>query len=396
MRRRMRPAERQPRLDPTTGEPHPVPGMPLRSLRRTPPSLPVARGSRWRARGRLAGAAVRRVRRSLSRGRDGRSVRRPEDLRRRDAERAARRHHGGLRAGEGPAGIRFEGLCRPSFRAAFTTSRRLYAPAGSGRPRLYPRRVGHAAAQTGSGRAFFLAASLAASLCRSWRPFQRDLLLGQLLRNAGPRAGRTVRSRPRHARQHRIADRALRPRAERQPQLLSQPFPAAFFLTHGRTHRRARRRRRLRPVSSRSSRPNTTTGWTAPRTSRPASAARHVVRLPDGTLFNRYWDDRAAPRDESYREDVETARRAGRPAEEVYRDLRAGAESGWDFSSRWLADGKTLSTIRTTDIAPVDLNAVMVHLERTLAKAYRLKGDMEAARRRQADADRRSEAIRRS
>src|SRR5208337_5510350 len=116
---------------------------------------------------------------------------------------------------------------------------------------------------------------------------------------------------------------------------------------------------------------------------------------PDGTLFNRYWDDRAAPRGESYREDVETARRAGRPAEAVYRDLRAGAESGWDFSSRWLADGKTLSTIRTSDIAPVDLNAVMVHLERTLAKAYRLKGDMEAARRRQADADRRSEAIRR-
>ena len=127
----------------------------------------------------------------------------------------------------------------------------------------------------------------------------------------------------------------------------------------------------------------------------PGSAARRVVRLPDGTLFNRYWDDRAAPRDESYREDVETARRAGRPAEEVYRDLRAAAESGWDFSSRWLADGKTLSTIRTTAIAPVDLNAVMVHLETTLAKAYRLKGDPEAARRFQALADRRSEAIRR-
>ena len=128
---------------------------------------------------------------------------------------------------------------------------------------------------------------------------------------------------------------------------------------------------------------------------KPGLAARHVVRLPDGTIFNRYWDDRAAPRDKSYRQDVETASRADRPAEEVYRDLRAGAESGWDFSSRWLADGKTLSTIRTTDIAPVDLNAVMVHLERTLAKAYRLKGDMESARRRQADADRRSEAIRR-
>jgi alpha,alpha-trehalase len=128
---------------------------------------------------------------------------------------------------------------------------------------------------------------------------------------------------------------------------------------------------------------------------KPESAFRHVARLPDGTLFNRYWDDRAAPRDESYREDVETAQRANRRPEDVYRDLRAGAESGWDFSSRWLADGKTLATIRTTDIAPVDLNAAMVHLERTLARAYRLKGDTEDARRRLADADRRSEAIRR-
>ena len=32
------------------------------------------------------------------------------------------------------------------------------------------------------------------------------------------------------------------------------------------------------------------------------------------------------------REDVATARGSGRPAADVYRDLRAGAESGWDFS----------------------------------------------------------------
>ena len=127
----------------------------------------------------------------------------------------------------------------------------------------------------------------------------------------------------------------------------------------------------------------------------PGSSFRHVVRLPDGVLLNRYWDDRAAPRDKSYREDVDTAARANRPAEEVYRDLRAGAEKGWDFSSRWLADGKTLSTIRTTAIAPVDLNALMVHLEQTLAKAYRLKGDGAAAGRLQAAADRRADAIRR-
>ncbi len=125
------------------------------------------------------------------------------------------------------------------------------------------------------------------------------------------------------------------------------------------------------------------------------SAHRHVLRLADGTLLNRYWDDRAAPRDESYRQDVETARHANRPAAEVYRDLRAGAESGWDFSSRWLADGTDLGTIRTTAIAPVDLNTLMLHLEQALAKAYRLKGDPDDAQRYLALADKRGAAIRR-
>ena len=127
----------------------------------------------------------------------------------------------------------------------------------------------------------------------------------------------------------------------------------------------------------------------------PGSAYRHAVRLPDGALLNRYWDDRAAPRDESYREDVETAQRANRPAKDVYRDLRAGAESGWDFSSRWLEDGRNLWTIRTTAIAPVDLNVEMVHLEQTLAKAFRLKGEAAEAQRYEALANSRSAAIRR-
>ena len=101
----------------------------------------------------------------------------------------------------------------------------------------------------------------------------------------------------------------------------------------------------------------------------PGTAHRRVVRLSDGSVLNRYWDDLAIPRDESYLEDIETAKNSGRPAPEVYRDLRAAAESGWDFSSRWLADGKTLSTIRTTDFLPVDLNSLMYQLERTIARA---------------------------
>ncbi|AYV48810.1 trehalase [Caulobacter flavus] len=99
----------------------------------------------------------------------------------------------------------------------------------------------------------------------------------------------------------------------------------------------------------------------------PGKAWRRVVALPGGAVLNRYYDDRVTPRDESYREDLETAREAslatGRPPSEVFRDLRAGAESGWDFSSRWMADGQHLKTIRTTAIVPVDLNALMYGLE---------------------------------
>ena len=40
---------------------------------------------------------------------------------------------------------------------------------------------------------------------------------------------------------------------------------------------------------------------------RPGAAHRHVVKLTDGSILNRYWDDKDTPRDESYREDVEVA-----------------------------------------------------------------------------------------
>jgi alpha,alpha-trehalase len=122
------------------------------------------------------------------------------------------------------------------------------------------------------------------------------------------------------------------------------------------------------------------------------SAHRHVARLADGTLLNRYWDDRNTPRDESWSQDVATARQSNRAAGQVYRDLRAGAESGWDFSSRWLAPGGRLATIHTTEIAPVDLNCLMQHMEQVLAKAYgaagnRAKADLYARRARIRAAD---------
>ncbi|WP_078316044.1 alpha,alpha-trehalase TreA [Mycobacterium sp. D16Q16] len=108
----------------------------------------------------------------------------------------------------------------------------------------------------------------------------------------------------------------------------------------------------------------------------PGTAAHHVVTMPDGAVLNRYWDASDTRRDESYLEDTVTADEApSRPAHEVWRDLRAGAESGWDYSSRWLGDGRTLKTIRTTAIVPVDLNSLMFQLETTIAKGCTITRD---------------------
>jgi alpha,alpha-trehalase len=125
------------------------------------------------------------------------------------------------------------------------------------------------------------------------------------------------------------------------------------------------------------------------------AAHRRVVRLVDGTVLNRYWDDRAVPRDEAWREDEATARAARRPAGEVYRNLRAAAESGWDFSSRWLADGKTLATIRTVDFLPVDLNSLMYQLEVSLSRGFAAQGDTASSTRLRALADQRATAMNR-
>ena len=107
----------------------------------------------------------------------------------------------------------------------------------------------------------------------------------------------------------------------------------------------------------------------------PGQARFHVVRLPDGTLLNRYWDARATPREESYAEDVATAATSDEPADTLFHNIRAAAESGWDFSSRWFGDGQALGTIRTTDIAPVDLNSLLYGMERMIALACTRTGD---------------------
>ncbi|WP_058833622.1 alpha,alpha-trehalase TreA [Luteimonas abyssi] len=125
----------------------------------------------------------------------------------------------------------------------------------------------------------------------------------------------------------------------------------------------------------------------------PGRAHRRVVRLRDGQVLNRYWDDRDTARPESFMQDRETAAESDRPDAEIYRDLRAGAESGWDYSSRWFDDPMQLHTIRTTAIVPVDLNSLLHHLERTIADACDAAGDVACAERYRRFAERRDAAI---
>jgi alpha,alpha-trehalase len=105
------------------------------------------------------------------------------------------------------------------------------------------------------------------------------------------------------------------------------------------------------------------------------TAHRRVVSMPDGAILNRDWDDSDTPRDESYREDTELAQRSGRIPKQLYRDLRAAAESGWDFSTRWFADGQTLAAINTTQIVSVDLNSLLFGLEEAIGAGCKRAGN---------------------
>ena len=114
----------------------------------------------------------------------------------------------------------------------------------------------------------------------------------------------------------------------------------------------------------------------AERLEQRGDRTERVARIAGDFTVNRYFDADPRPRPEGFAEDSLTAsRHPERDAAELYRDLRAAAESGWDFSSRWLADPEDLGTIRTTMLAPVDLNSLLFYLEDILARGYEITGD---------------------
>lgn len=105
----------------------------------------------------------------------------------------------------------------------------------------------------------------------------------------------------------------------------------------------------------------------------------------NGTTYtlNRYAVENNQPRPESYIEDYHTATNESYYAEsgiiypatplndsevaQLYADLASGAESGWDYTARWIKNPSDaindvyfpLRTLNTENIVPVDLNSIL-------------------------------------
>lgn len=104
------------------------------------------------------------------------------------------------------------------------------------------------------------------------------------------------------------------------------------------------------------------------------------IQLDTSESLNRYWDTNTSPRPEAYKEDIALAHQSNQPKEKIYQHIRAAAASGWDFSTRWFKDNQSFSSIHTTDIVPVDLNALLYLFESILEQAHLVNQDTEKAK----------------
>ncbi|CAG4962138.1 unnamed protein product [Colias eurytheme] len=99
----------------------------------------------------------------------------------------------------------------------------------------------------------------------------------------------------------------------------------------------------------------------------------------------RYTDQSQGPRPESYKEDIDCAKHFDTEdkKEELYAELKAAAESGWDFSSRWFILNGTnkgnLTNLKTRSIIPVDLNAIMCWNAQLMSEFHALLGNTDKA-----------------
>lgn len=110
-----------------------------------------------------------------------------------------------------------------------------------------------------------------------------------------------------------------------------------------------------------------------------------TVRDSKGCRHNlsRYYAMWNKPRPESSTIDKETASKLPTAAEKeiFYHELASAAESGWDFSTRWMRNSSDLTTLATTSIIPVDLNAYILKMELDIASLAKATGEKNIAAR---------------
>eukprot|EP01059_Diplonema_ambulator_P021207 TRINITY_DN3524_c0_g2_i3.p1 TRINITY_DN3524_c0_g2~~TRINITY_DN3524_c0_g2_i3.p1 ORF type:complete len:612 (+),score=115.43 TRINITY_DN3524_c0_g2_i3:321-2156(+) len=117
----------------------------------------------------------------------------------------------------------------------------------------------------------------------------------------------------------------------------------------------------------------------------------------DGHVFNYYHVEVDSPRPESYIEDVNTVKglNSSDQIKDVWSGIASAAESGWDFSSRWLREPESnnLKSVATSKVVPVDLNVFVYKSLRLVAQWARDQNDPKTSDMYTALADLRQEAI---
>ncbi|KAK0657607.1 Six-hairpin glycosidase-like protein [Cercophora newfieldiana] len=144
------------------------------------------------------------------------------------------------------------------------------------------------------------------------------------------------------------------------------------------------------------------------------------VKAPDGKTYtlNRYSVNNNQPRPESYREDYNTANNqsyystSGKVYAEntplndtekaaLYANLATGAESGWDYTTRWISRPRDaledvyfpLRYLNVRDMVPVDLNSILYQNEVSIASFLRTQGNETGAKAWDDIAKKRSDAM---
>jgi alpha,alpha-trehalase len=106
--------------------------------------------------------------------------------------------------------------------------------------------------------------------------------------------------------------------------------------------------------------------WRQPR---PESLKEDIatVNIAMSSITNAIHEQKKEKEEQQSQRQLVDQNKLEKTREDIFCDIASAAESGWDFSSRWFEDGKSLSTIRTSKIYPADLNALLYRAEKVTA-----------------------------